>query len=123
VGSIEMHLDEMFLCQNVLNLESEKVEHAVQHYPKEFMKPTLKSISQFDITKTKGYVGPINPKQVSNPTCRLNDHAIQILPHSCKIFVSFSPTICQCLSNILISPINATMIELFLKCRYSASSL
>ena len=44
VGSIEMHLDEMFLCQNVLNLESKKNkknEDAVQHYNKGFMKLLL----------------------------------------------------------------------------------
>ena len=36
VGSIEMHLDEMFLWENVLNLESKKIEHAVQHYQKNY---------------------------------------------------------------------------------------
>ena len=93
VGSIEMHLDEMFLCQNVLNLESRKVEHAVQHYNKEFMKPTLKISHNLISQRPKATSGLLFPKQVSNPTCRLSDHAIQILPHVCKIFVAFSSTI------------------------------
>ena len=93
VGSIEMHLDEMFLCQNVLNLESRKVEDAVQHYNKEFMKPTLKISHNLISQRLKATSGLLFPKQVSNPTCWLSDHAILILPHSCKIFVAFSPTI------------------------------
>ena len=121
-----MHLDEMFLCQNVLNLESKKNkknEDAVQHYNKGFMKPTLKRISQFDITKTKGYVGPIIPKtgfksnMLAERPC--NSDTPSQLQNICSIFAHHL----KCQSNILISPIHATMIELFLKCRYYASSL
>ena len=98
-----MHLDEMFLCQNVLNLESKKIEHAVQHYNKEFMKPTLKRISQFDITKTKGYVGPIIPKtgfksnMLAERPC--NSDTPSQLQNICSIFAHHL----KCQSNILIS--------------------